>query len=142
MGAGTWVVEWLRGPWMAWDCCVLHWVVCPPGSHLVPMATSPFSVPYLTVSAKSKLFTLFLSREAFCPSWTAHFGDISLCPTSCGEGQKSSCWSQFLVQSCCQRRPICIPNPTSPFPGWKQLSKGLDLTLVCKRRTWLGPVLR
>lgn len=70
-------------------------VVCPPGSHSVPMATSPFSVPYLTVSAESKLFTLFLSREAFCPSWTAHFGDICLCPTSCGEGQNQAVGASY-----------------------------------------------
>lgn len=79
-----------RGPKRAWDSCVLLGVGCPPGSRSVPMATSPFSVPYLTVSAESKLFTLFLSRGALCPSWTACLWDISLCPTSRGEDQNQA----------------------------------------------------
>lgn len=77
MGAWVWVVEHLRGPKRAQDSCVLLGVGCPPGSHSVPMAISPFSVPYLTVSAESKLFTLFLFRGALCPSWTADLLDIN-----------------------------------------------------------------
>lgn len=47
------------------------------------MATSPFSVPYLTVSAESKLFTLFLSREAFCPS----LGTYAFVPQAVGRAK-------------------------------------------------------
>lgn len=88
LGLGCGVAE--RGPRRAQDSCVLLGDRCPPGSHSVPMATSPFSVPYLTVSAESKLFTLFLSRGALCPSWTAYLWDISLCPTSHGEDQNQA----------------------------------------------------
>lgn len=79
-----------RGPRRVRDSCVLLGVGCAPGLHSVPMAISPFSVPYLTVSAESKLFTLFLSRGALCPSWTAYHWDISLCPTSRGEDQNQA----------------------------------------------------
>lgn len=75
---------------MAWDSCVLLGVGCPPGLHSVPMAISPFSVPYLTVSAESKLFTVFLSGGVLCPSWAAYLWDISLCPTSPGEDQNQA----------------------------------------------------
>lgn len=90
MGAWAWVVERLKGPRRAQDSCVLLGVGCPPGSHSIPTATSPFSVPYLTVSAESKLFTLFLSRGALCPSWTAYLWDISLCPPNRGEDQNQA----------------------------------------------------
>lgn len=150
MDAETWVVERLRGPWSVGSGLrVLCGVVCLPGSHSVPMATSPFSVPYLTVSAESKLFTLFLSRGALCPIWTAHFGDISLCPTSCGEGQNqaagASCWSTPIARGAPYAPPILLARFQEPGvrnSSWKHLSKGLDLTLLCKRRSWQAWVVQ
>lgn len=69
-----------RGPEKALDCRVLHEVGCLPGFHSVPMVTSPFSVPYLTDSAESKLFTLFLSREASVPVGQLTFGIKAFTP--------------------------------------------------------------
>lgn len=83
---------------------MLHGVGCLPGSYSVPVAASPFSVPYLTVSAESKLFTVFLSHGALCPSWTAHLGDKSLCPTSCGEGQHQAAEPAALLMG-----QVCLP---------------------------------
>lgn len=73
MGMSAWI--WLRegsgGLWTA-VCCMGLSVLS--GSHSVPTATSLFSVPYLTVSAESKLFTLFLSKGLSVPVGRLIFG--------------------------------------------------------------------
>lgn len=128
-----------RGPMKAWDCCVLHGVGCLPVSQAAPMATSPFSVPYLTVSAESKLFTLFLSRGVLCLSWTAHLWDISLCPTSCGQGHNQAGGASCLAHSpglTATRGTLfaplillaCFQETIMEKCSCEQLSEGLDLT--------------
>lgn len=74
-------MEWLRrGVRRTLDSYVLHGVGCLSGSHSVPMATSLFSVPYLTVSAESKLFTLILSIGLSVPVGQLIFGTYAFTP--------------------------------------------------------------
>lgn len=78
-GLGLWSIREGPGGLRTAVCCLGLGVRL---AHTLPMVISPFSVPYLTVSAESKLFTLFLFRGALCPIWTAYLWDISLCPTA------------------------------------------------------------
>ena len=87
------------------DCgWVSTWLALKTHGHL------PISVPYLSASAESKLFTLLLFREAFGPSWTAYLWDISLCPASHGEDQKPAARAHCLAAS-----PGLLPARGSPY---------------------------
>lgn len=129
-----------RGSRRAQDSYVLFGVGCLPGLHSVPVAISPFSVPYLTVSAESKLFTLFFSRGAFCPSWTAYLWDISLCPTSCGEDHNQAALAHCLADSsglpASWRSPLCTPSFYQPTSRSQEWGKHLGGDLV---KNWTRP---
>lgn len=136
------VAEWPRRPRKAQDSCVLRGIGCLPGLCSVPMATSLFSVPYLTVSAESKLFTLFLSRGALCPSRTAHLWDISLCPTSRGEVKTKLLEPTVLliVQACLPtEKPQMHTQSCQCAPRSLQWERHLVGALVKggRRKTWL-----
>lgn len=91
---------------------------------------------------------LFLSRGALCPSWTAHLWDISLCPTSRGEGQNQTAEPTLLliVQACLPSGgalyihpvlPACFQEPGAGKAPGMSLGEGLDLTHEGRRKTWL-----